>query len=246
MEDLKNLGPIKIKSTVDIVIDRLTQAIIDRTLKPGDKLPTEPDLAASFGVGRNTVREAIRTLTAYGILESRRPNGTFVCDTFKPQGINPLLYGMILQKEDSYEELIGLRKVFEIGTLLLLSDKEITREQKEQLQERARAIEQAILAENPDVQAILDADIEFHNYLAALTGNQLIVLENDMINRLTYASRIKTIEKVLQEDDQKYLIDTHYDLVEKLESGEAGRLYEAIQNSYFYWKDIYKEPPQTV
>lgn len=240
MEDLKNLGPIKVKSTVDAVIDRLTQAIIEGSLKPGDKLPTEPDLAASFGVGRNTVREAIRTLTAYGILESRRPNGTFVCDTFKPQGINPLLYGMILQKEDSYEELIGLRKVFEMGIMLLLSDRKMPKMQKQELQKRAQAIERAILAEEKDVQAILDADIEFHNYLAALTGNHLIILENDMINKLTYASRIKTIEKVLQEGNQQYLIDTHYDLVEKLECGDAGKLYESIQNSYFYWKDIYR------
>ena len=240
MSRINDLGPIKVVSTVDAVIDRLTQAIIDKRLKPGDKLPTEPDLAASFGVGRNTVREAIRTLTAYGILESRRPNGTFVCDTFKPQGINPLLYGLILQKDDSYEELIGLRKVFEMGILLLLADRHLPEESFQELEALAGNIEGAIRAEPVNVTEIIDADIAFHNRLAELTGNSLITLEHDMINKLTYSSRVRTIEKVLEESNQQYLIDTHYDLVAKVRTGDVQQIYSSLKNSYFYWKDIYK------
>ena len=126
-----NMSPIQVKSAVDILIDRLTQAIIDGTFKAGEKIPTEPELASIFGVGRNTVREAVKTLVAYGILEVRRPNGTFVCNEFKPQGINPMIYGLILQKEDAYKELIDLRKVVENGILLLLSEKGLTAEQKQ-------------------------------------------------------------------------------------------------------------------
>ena len=93
------MKPIRMKSASDIVVERLTEAIIDGQINPGDKIPTEPELASSFCVGRNTVREAVRTLVAYGILEIRRPEGTFVCRTFKPQTINPLIYSMILQKK---------------------------------------------------------------------------------------------------------------------------------------------------
>ena len=74
---------------VQIVIDRISGAIIDGELRPGDKIPTEPELSAMFNVGRNTVREAIRILVAYGVLEIRRAEGTFVCDGFSPQIINP-------------------------------------------------------------------------------------------------------------------------------------------------------------
>ncbi len=68
----------------------------------------------------------------------------------------------------------------------------------------------------------------------------MIVLENDMITKLTYHSRLKTVEKVITDGQRQYLIDTHYDLLEKLDSGDIAQLYKAIQNSYFYWKDIYK------
>ena len=59
------LAPVSSKSVVQIIIDRLTGAIIEGELKPGDKIPTEPELAEELQVGRNSVREAIRILVAY-------------------------------------------------------------------------------------------------------------------------------------------------------------------------------------
>ena len=70
--------PIKSESLVQTVINRITDAIISGELKPGDKLPTEVELMATLQVSRNTVREAIRTLIAYGVVEIRRPEGTFL------------------------------------------------------------------------------------------------------------------------------------------------------------------------
>ena len=73
---------IKNKSVVQTVVDSITKAIITGDLKPGDKIPTEMELAESFGVGRNSIREAIKILVYYGVLEIRRAEGTFVCDGF--------------------------------------------------------------------------------------------------------------------------------------------------------------------
>ena len=56
------------KSAVDLVVDRITNEIISGELQPGDRLPTEPELSAKYGVGRNSVREAIKQLQAFGIL----------------------------------------------------------------------------------------------------------------------------------------------------------------------------------
>ncbi len=151
-----------------------------------------------------------------------------------------MLYGLILQKEDSYEELIDLRKVFENGIFLLLAEKGLTSDQKDQLHRIAADLESAIKAEPVDYKQIIDKDIDFHTALAEMTGNKLIVLENDMITKLTYHSRLKTVEKVITDGQRQYLIDTHYDLLEKLDSGDIAQLYKQYQNSYFYWKDIYK------
>lgn len=244
MKQNENLSPIQVKSAVDILIDRLTQAIIDGTFKAGERIPTEPELASVFGVGRNTVREAIRTLASYGVLEVRRPNGTFVCDEFKAQGINPMIYGLILQKDGAYNELIDLRKVVENGVLLLLTEKGLTMQQKETLCGILENFDRAL--EEEDCRKILEADIQFHSCLSEFTNNKLIVLVNDMIAKLTYASRLKTIEKIMQEGNGQYLMHTHHNLIEQLDSKDIGKLYQAIQDSYIYWKDIYKEDLQEI
>ena len=175
------LAPVSSKSVVQIIIDRLTGAIIEGELKPGDKIPTEPELAEELQVGRNSVREAIRILVAYGVLEIRRPEGTFVCNGFSTQIINPMIY-----------------------------------------------------------QVILEADIEFHKKVAEATENSLVMVVHDVIIQLTRASRKKTIEKVIEKGDKEYLEFTHKNLLEKLNGDNVNALYQAINDSYFYWKDIYK------
>ena len=67
------LTSLKKESVVQSVINRLTEGMRTGELKPGDKIPTEPELAESFGVARSSIREAIKILTYLGVLESRRP-----------------------------------------------------------------------------------------------------------------------------------------------------------------------------
>ena len=63
------------ESVVQRVINCLTDAMISKELKPGDKIPTELELAESLGVGRNSIREAIKILVYLGVLEIRRGKG---------------------------------------------------------------------------------------------------------------------------------------------------------------------------
>jgi len=235
------LAQVKVKSAVQIVVDRITQGIIDGQLVPGQRIPTETELSESFGVGRNTVREAVRTLVAYGVLEIRRPDGTFVCDSFQPQGINPLLYNLILNKEDSYDELIGLRDVIETGTMLQLMQRGLDEEQKAELKTLVEDIERAVSARPVSVDSIVAADFAFHDALARATGNRLIVSMNDMVSKLSYGSRVKVIEERMRQDNGQYLVDTHYDLLEKVTGDDLSAMTGSIKRSYYYWKDIHKE-----
>lgn len=242
MSNLDFMSPVTVKSAVQVVVDRLTQAIIDGQLKSGERIPTEPELAESFGVGRNTVREAVRTLVAYGVLEIRRPDGTFVCDSFQTAGLNPMLYSLILKKDDSYSELIGLRNAIETGTMLLLMHQGLSPEQEQSLLKHAQDIERAVSATPISIDNICNADYAFHDALAKATGNCLIVSVNDMVSKLSLASRIETIQQLMErEEGRQYLISTHYDLLDKVKGNDLPAMCKSIQESYFYWKDIHKK-----
>ena len=236
----KYLAPINSKSMVQIVIDRITGAIIDGELKPGDQIPTEPELSSLFNVGRNTVREAIRILVAYGVLEIRRAEGTFICDGFSPSMINPAIYQIILQKESRYEELIGLRKIIENGMMQLLMDMDIPQETWNRIERKCDILVAILQEDPPDIQKAAEADIAFHEEIAKATNNSLALVVHDVVIQLTRESRQRTIEEVVAKVDKQYLIDTHRNLVEKLQGKDANALYKAITDSYFYWKDIYR------
>ena len=104
------------KSVVERVVDQITNAIINGELLPGDKLPTEPELCETFNVGRNSVREAIKILEAYGVVEIKRASGTYVRKEYNYKMLYPILYGIILQK-DSKRQIVELRKVIDVGVL---------------------------------------------------------------------------------------------------------------------------------
>lgn len=235
------MKPIRMKSASDIVVERLTEAIIDGQINPGDKIPTELELASSFCVGRNTVREAVRTLVAYGILEIRRPEGTFVCRTFKPQTINPLIYSMILQKKESYQDLIGLRQCIEFGTLQVIMDQSLNPEDAENLRQIATSIERELDEPNPDPKLICRTDIAFHDAIAKATRNDLIVTVNEMLSKLTYGSRIRTIEQCIREQDRKYLVDIHFEILKILEERDTDAIAHTLKRSYSYWANLQME-----
>ena len=148
------MTPIKNESLVQRIINKITDSIIAGELKPGDKLPTEMELIAAFQVSRNTVREAIRTLIAYGVVEIRRPEGTFVCDGFSNKMINPLLYRIILQKEDSYKDLLGLRQIIESGIYRLILAQGLSDEEVEQLESINAELETKLRREDYDIEDI--------------------------------------------------------------------------------------------
>lgn len=70
--------------TSSLVVDRMSQLIRDGQWPMGTRIPSEPELVELFGVGRNTIREAVRALEHAGLLAPRRGDGTYVC------GRNPL------------------------------------------------------------------------------------------------------------------------------------------------------------
>ena len=81
-ENLSNLFEAsKRESAVDLVVNSMKQLLMERTLKPGDKLPSELEISEELCVSRGSVREAMKILSAFGLVDIRVGNGTYVCET---------------------------------------------------------------------------------------------------------------------------------------------------------------------
>jgi GntR family transcriptional repressor for pyruvate dehydrogenase complex len=153
-------GPLR-----NAVVARLKSYIASRGLKPGDRLPTEEELAKRFGVSRVSVREAIQPLRYLGILRSAPRRGLTV-GTMEVERLGECLDFHALIETYPAEQLLRAREAMEVGAIphaiAALRD-------EPGLYERLKAI-----TEDPrlitDADAYIDADIAFHRELMAATN----------------------------------------------------------------------------
>ena len=155
--EVSYLKKINCESVVQQVIRCLTEAMVNKELRPGDKLPTELELAESMGIGRNSVREALKILTYLGVLEIHRSEGTFVGEGFTRSMINPLIYGIILEGADSYTNLMDLRGIVESG-VVYQAMKKYNEEDVQQLKNALDHLKEEIQKGADNVQGVFEAD----------------------------------------------------------------------------------------
>ena len=225
---LKNL---KKESVVQSVINCLTDAMRNKELKPGDRIPPEPDLAASLGVARSSVREAIKILTYLGVLESKRSEGTFVCSGFKESMIDPMIYGIILN-QDSFENLMELREMTETGIMRLAIQKYDEAEGRalEELLEQMRAV----MDSGEDmVDRFFQVDNQFHDMVSQMGKNPLADKISRVVRTLTHAMRYETVSKMINSGRSEELFQAHNRLYETLKSGRLDNVREIVRESYF-------------
>ena len=111
LKDLK----IKTLSATEQVVRKFRELLLSGNLTPGDKLPTEPELAKMFGVGRSTIREALSVLTYLGIFETLVAKGTYVKasnEIYK----EAIAWSVLLQPKDM-EYLLDYREAIEAHSI---------------------------------------------------------------------------------------------------------------------------------
>jgi GntR family transcriptional repressor for pyruvate dehydrogenase complex len=163
-----HLGPIDRTSVVDDIVERLTRLILDEGLRPGDQLITERELMTRLEVGRSSLREAIKTLCALGILEIRRGTGTFISNGNTSMLTKPLSWGLFLA-QSSVKQVIEARSIIEVA----LSGWAAERATDDEIAEIGRLLEQ--LEENRgDRHRYVDSDLAFHLAIAKASHNDML------------------------------------------------------------------------
>lgn len=172
-KNVTNLFEKKTKvSAVDLVIDSIKEILIQKKILPGDLLPSEQALADSLGVGRGSVREALKILDAFGIVEIIHGDGTYIATSANKKIFDPLIYSLIISNSES-NELIQLREVVEIGIISTIIDN-ASDEDIQKLQAVHDEYEELGKKGETEITVLNACDIKFHRTLASLTRNHLI------------------------------------------------------------------------
>ena len=225
------LHSLKKESVLQSVINRLTDAIKSGELKPGDKMPSEVELAEAFGVARSSVREAIKILSYLGVLESRRSEGTFVCSGFSESMIDPMVYGIYLN-QDSVENLMELREMTETGMMRIAIAHHSESELRE-LEQILRKMEEAPKDRKDPVKAFFREDDRFHDKIAEMGKNPMADKINRIVRSLTYDLRFKTVSEMITSGRTEELIEAHRRLLEAIREGNLHNVSDKVRGSYY-------------
>ncbi len=226
---------IRNTSVVESIKDWIIDQMIKGNLRPGSKLPTEAELCARLGAGRNSVREAIKQMEAYGVLYIKRAEGTFVAEQYEPKMLSPVLYSIILQY-NNWQDFVDLRRAIDIGTLYVLVGKHPAEESLQALRTALQNLEAAVSAEKLDVKRITEADCSFHNEIIRLTENPQLMTLSEYINRITVPSREKTTESVIANGEIDRYVHLHRELYEIVRDGRKDAIEQAVLNHYVFWE----------
>jgi GntR family transcriptional repressor for pyruvate dehydrogenase complex len=178
--------PIQSSTVVQQIIDKITQSLIKGELKPGDRLPPEPELALQLGVSRTSLREALKTLGGLGVLVARKRGGTFIATSGSQSMIDPLIFNLIIEK-GSKEDLFELRVLLEVDAIELVIQK-ATADDLDQLAKEIDKFEKAILSSN--LELLAELDLQFHLRLLQITKNSSFIRISQVVMQL-FATPIK-------------------------------------------------------
>lgn len=197
----------------ETAIVRLRELIASGTLRPGERLPPEAELASQLGASRNTVREAVRALVTARVLDVRRGDGTFVTSLRPELLFDGIAFAAEMLQADYSLELIAVRRILE-GAASGLAARNIDAEGIERLK---ACLERMRDAETHEV--MVKYDEQFHALVASAAGNA--TLASMLAGVSSQTTRARVWRGNIDRGVVARTISQHEDIVAALVAGDA-------------------------
>lgn len=204
----------------EVVAELMQDFILESGLKPGDRMPTEPELAERYDVSRQVIREATRMLDQRGLINIRAGRGMTVAK-LGTEGVADIYRLLLRLDPDSFSELMEIRKILEPGIAALAA----RRRSITDVQEMTAILDEA--RENMDDFArCLALDLAFHDKVAACTKNSLLARLAEPVNT--------SLREVYREPtaylaSQPRTLDEHRNILDAIARGDAEAAAAATQ-----------------
>ena len=218
----KNLKTDQSGSTAEDVVSRLRDMIHSGELSSGDRLPPERDLAKVLGVSRPTLRAGLRSLSAVGILQSRQGSGTFVVEAEESPTLDTSALRLLSALHGfTSDEMFQARLALEMSIVALAAENASV----EQITLLAEAIA-GMYASLDDPEQYLVFDMQFHQLVAAASGNGILTALMNMIAAILYDYRRKTVKRAT---DLKESAEQHHNIYRAIREHNSDSARQAMR-----------------
>jgi GntR family transcriptional repressor for pyruvate dehydrogenase complex len=215
------LGSMEQGSVVSEVAERLLGYFTSGEIAAGTRLPGERQLAASLGVGRSAVREALAALEILGIVVVRPGSGTYLRDGISELLPRTLSWGLMLG-EPRTRELVELRGGLEVQAVQLAAIR-IT----DEALARLRGYLAAMKANLDDLAAFVEADAAFHREIAESSGNQVLA---ELLQSIRSLLRIWVDRALTDEGHAAAALNEHQEIFKALENRDQAGVTAAMHS----------------
>lgn len=180
------------------VVDILAMQIIKGDYEAGSPLPVEAEICRALGVGRSSVREAMRVLADKGMIEVRPRTGTKVLDRASWRRLDPDLVRWMLaagSDQELFADLVEARRIFEPAAAMLAA-KRATGADLAHIEVALTEMIQALPGDgnDGDLEACVEADIAFHKAILSASGNTVLEEFEVVIDGALRAAIMKSTE----------------------------------------------------
>jgi GntR family transcriptional repressor for pyruvate dehydrogenase complex len=206
-------------TATEAVSKHLIEMINSGTWSPGDRLPPERKLAEQLGVGRTTVREALKLLTLSGFLRARRGSGTYVRDEYSSLLTHQMEWPALLGKKE-VDQLLEVREALETQTARLAAQR-ATSEDIDMIASLAEMIDK----EDREPEKWADIDFRFHLAIAAASKNPLFV---QLLTSLEDLLKEYVVLANVAAEDMKTTANEHRRVASAIKSGNPDKAAQAM------------------
>ncbi len=213
------------KKAYQVIVDQINEYFLNGDLQPGEKLPTERELASRFNVSRTSVREALRKLEIKGIIEIKQGSGSFI-KTKESLSIGKELSSTILKTEKKLVyEMLELRQTLEVECASLASQ----RATSEDLERIGQALEMMNQVKN-DVELGIQADLSFHINIVLASHNSIFSqLFQTLSEHMQDTIRVTRTQRLKDQERTQETIDEHKEIYLAIAAGDANQAKQLME-----------------
>lgn len=221
------MTPLDRKPLSHVVVEKIKDGIIRGALKPGEFLPPEAQLADSLGVGKSSVREAIKMLEALGVVEVCKGQGSRIRTDMGDSLMNPLVFQLLLVSGENQDKLWEFRRAIELGANYLAIE-HATQEDLDAL----KSLQESRIRDFARGIADPKNDLEFHLTIYRGTHNPFYEQIGKSVMELFYPSLV-----ISNRDEPANVMEDHSAILDALLRRDYNAMTKCVEASLEKWRN---------